>query len=124
MTAPQLNKKKFWIIKPSAGRNYVKNPQPYISTGGYSVSGGTIAVDSTNARRGPGCIKCTPNSGVPAIVSYSGLTGTSGLAYSFSLDVLGVAGQAMRIYVNIGAYRKALKSLPQLVIGRELACLL
>ena len=109
MAAPQLNKKKFWIIKPSAGRNYVKNPQPYISTGGYSVSGGTIAVDSTNARRGPGCIKCTPNSGVPAIVSYSGLTGISGLAYSFSLDVLGVAGQAMRIYVNIGGVSQGAK---------------
>ena len=110
MTAPQLNKKKFWIIKPSAGRNYVKNPQPYISTGGYSVSGGTIAVDSTNARRGPGCIKCTPNSGVPAIVSYSGLTGTSGLAYSFSLDVLGVAGQAMRIYVQISGILQGTKT--------------
>jgi len=110
MAAPQLSKKKFWIIKPSAGRNYVKNPQPYISTGGYSVSGGTIAVDSTNARRGPGCIKCTPNSGVPAIVSYSGLTGTSGLAYSFSLDVLGVAGQAMRIYVQISGTSQGTKT--------------
>ena len=111
MTAPQLEKMKFWIIKPSAGRNYVKNPQPYTSTGGYSAFGGMIAVDSTNSRRGPGCIKCTPNIGsVPAIVSYSGLTATSGLAYSFSVDVLGVAGQAMRIYVNIGGVSQGAKT--------------
>jgi len=111
MTAPVLTQKKFWIVKPSAGRNYVKNPQPYSSTGGYSVSGGTIASDGTNSRRGPGCIKVSPNTGVPTIVSYSGLTGTSGLAYSFSLDVLGVAGQAMRIYVSIGGVPQGKKTI-------------
>jgi len=110
MTAPQLEKMKFWIIKPSAGRNYVKNPQPYTSTGGYTVSGGIREVDSTNSRRGPGCIKVTPNSGENTVLSYSGLTGTSGLAYSFSVDVLGVAGQAMRIYVNIAGVSQEAKT--------------
>jgi hypothetical protein len=110
MTAPQLEKMKFWIIKPSAGRNYVKNPQPYTSTGGYTISGGIRVVDSTNSRRGPGCIKVTPNSGENTILSYSGLTGTSGLAYSFSVDVLGVAGQAMRIYVKIAGVTQGIKT--------------
>ena len=100
MTAPVLAQKKFWIIKPSAGRNYIKNPQPYTSTGGYSAFGGStsIAVDSTYSRRGPGCIKVTPATGTGAGVSYPGLSITTGLAYSLSLDVKGVAGQAMRIY--------------------------
>jgi len=100
MTAPVLAHKKFWIIKPSAGRNYIKNPQPYTSTGGYAAFGGStsIAVDSTNSRRGPGCIKVTPDTGTAAGVSYPGLSITTGLAYSLSLDVKGIAGQAMRIY--------------------------
>ncbi len=113
MTAPVLAHKKFWIVKPSAGRNYVKNPQPYTSTGGYTASGDStsIMVDSTHSRRGPACIKVIPATGVGSVVSYSaGLTGTSGLAYSFSVDVLGVAGQAMRIYATIGGVSEGTKT--------------
>lgn len=104
---------KFYIIKPQAGTNLVKNPQPYTSTEGYSAfgSGTTIAVDDTHSRRGPACIKVTPASGITTGVSYSGINATAGLAYSFSADVKGVKGQAMSIYVLVdGGAQSAAKN--------------
>lgn len=104
---------KFYIVQPQAGRNYVTNPQPYTSTGGYSAfgSGTTIAVDDTHSRRGPACIKVTPASGITTGVSYSGINATAGLAYSFSADVKGVKGQAMSIYVLVdGGAQSAAKN--------------
>jgi len=108
-----INLYKFYIIKPQAGTNLVKNPQPYTSTGGYSAygSGTTIAVDDTHSRRGPACIKVTPASGITTGVSYSGINATAGLAYSFSADVKGVKGQAMSIYVLVdGGAQSAAKN--------------
>ncbi len=89
---------KIQIVMPQAGTNLIKNPQPYTSTGGYTGFDSVISVSGDDARRGPACIKVVPQSGINSGVSYSGLSITTGLAYSFSVDVKGVKGQAMRIY--------------------------
>lgn len=90
---------KFYIVRPQAGRNYVTNPQPYAVTTGYTNYNGSMALDDTYTRRGSSCLKITPQTGKASGVFYSTVSVTSGLAYAFSVDVKGVDGQAMRIYI-------------------------
>lgn len=90
---------KFYIVQPQAGRNYVTNPQPYAVTTGYTNYNGSMALDNTYTRRGPACLKITPQTGMASGVFYSTVSVTSGLGYAFSVDVKGVDGQAMRIYI-------------------------
>ena len=91
---------KFYIVQPQAGRNYVTNPHPYAATTGYTSYSGSIALDDTYTRRGSSCLKMTPLANMSAGVNYSFVSVTSGLAYAFSVDVKGVEGQAMRIYIS------------------------
>ena len=90
---------KFYIVQPQAGRNYVTNPHPYAATTGYTNYNGSMALDDTYTRRGSSCLKVTPQTGMASGVFYSTVSVTSGLAYAFSVDVKGVDGQAMRIYI-------------------------
>jgi len=90
---------KFYIVQPRTGRNYVTNPQPYAATTGYSNYNGSVALDDTYTRRGPACLKVTPQASMASGVFYSTVSVTSGLAYAFSVDVKGVKSQAMRIYI-------------------------
>jgi len=56
MTAPVLAHKKFWIVKPKAGVNQIKNPSfagPEFITGWTASGAGvTIASHPDEARRG------------------------------------------------------------------------
>lgn len=102
MTKPQLERMKFWIVKPYGGYNYLKNPAFAKPTGVIYWAGtrATAAVSGDEQRRGAYSMKVTPVSGQSSYVAYAGLAVTAGLAYTFSCDVKGVAGQAMRIYIN------------------------
>ena len=104
MTAPVLAYKKFWIVKPCGGYNYLKNPAFVESVGAtyWAATQATIAIDGTEQRHGAHSMKVTPVSGQTSYVAYAGLAVTAGLAYTFSCDVKGVAGQAMRIYIGDG----------------------
>ncbi len=90
---------KFYIVQPQAGRNYVTNPQPYAVTTGYTNYNGSMALNDTYTRRGSSCLKITPQTGMASGVFYSTVSVISGFAYAFSVDVKGVDGQAMRIYI-------------------------
>jgi len=111
MTAPVLTQKKFWIVKPKAAENQIKNPtfaSPELITG-WVASGGTIASSGDGARWGVYSMKVTPSSGVESSVYYSGLKVTAGLPYTFSCYVKGVVGQAMRIQIRQTTTIKATK---------------
>lgn len=102
MTAPQLKRMKFYIVKPYGGYNYLKNPtfaEP-VGITYWSFSNATAAVTSQEQRRGAYSMKVTPVSGKSSYATYAGLAVTPGFAYTFSCDVKGVAGQAMRIYIG------------------------
>ncbi len=91
---------KYYIVQPAAGENYIKNPQPSVATTGYGASDSAIALDDTYTRRGPQCIKVTPQANKASGIYYSPVSIASGTSYVFSVDVRGVVGQAMRILIS------------------------
>jgi len=104
MTAPVLTQKKFWIVKPKAGRNEIWNPTfatpQGISYWTASGAGVTIELTGDEVRRGARSMKVKTATGVASSAYYNrGLKVTSGLKYTFSCDVKGVAGQRMRIVI-------------------------
>ena len=102
MTAPQLNKKKFWIIKPKEGRNEIWNPRfdPPNGVAYWTGTNASISLTGDETRRNAYSMKVTPVSGTAGTAYYNrGLKVTSGLKYTFSCDVKGVAGQPMRIVI-------------------------
>ena len=104
MTAPVLTQKKFWIVKPKAGRNELWNPTfatpQGISYWTASGAGVTIELTGDYARWGARSMKVKTANGVASSAYYNrGLKVTSGLKYTFSCDVKGVAGQPMRIVI-------------------------
>lgn len=102
MTAPQLTKKKFWIIKPKAGRNELWNPRfdPPEGVTYWTGTNASISLTGDETRRNAYSMKVTPVSGTAGTAYYNrGLKVTSGLKYTFSCDVKGVAGQPMRIVI-------------------------
>lgn len=104
MTAPQLEHMRFYIVKPKAAINQIKNPtfaspdfeEDWLPYG----TGVTIAETGDEARWGAYSMKVNPASGVASGARYSGLMVEVGKAYTFSCYIKGVAGQPMRIYVN------------------------
>jgi len=102
MTAPQLNKKKFWIIKPAAGRNEIWNPRfdPPEGVTYWTGTNASLSLTGEETRRNSYSMKVTPVSGTAGTAYYNrGLKVTSGLKYTFSCDIKGVAGQPMRIVI-------------------------
>jgi hypothetical protein len=104
MTAPVLAQKKFWVVKPKAGRNELWNPTfatpQGISYWTASGAGVTIELTGDYARWGARSMKVKTATGVASSAYYNrGLKVTSGLKYTFSCDVKGVAGQRMRIVI-------------------------
>jgi hypothetical protein len=102
MTAPILTKKKFWIIKPSAGRNEIWNPRfdPPEGVAYWTGTNASISLTGDETRRNAYSMKVTPVSGTAGTAYYNrGLKVTNGLKYTFSCDVKGVAGQPMRIVI-------------------------
>ena len=105
MTAPVLAYKKFYIVKPYGGTNYLKNPafaEP-VGVTYWAATQAAMAITGDEQRHGAYSMKVTPVTGQTSYVAYAGLAVTAGLAYTFSCDVKGVAGQAMRIYIGADA---------------------
>lgn len=101
MTAPDLTNSKFWIVVPQAGINQIYNPRidpPVFDTYLTAVSA-ALAESSAEQRKGAYSVAVTPQTGVASGLYYSAVSVTNGSAYTFSCDVKGVAGQAMRIYI-------------------------
>lgn len=112
MTAPVLAQKKFWIVKPKAAINQIKNPAfaspDFEEDWAASGAGVTIESHEDDARRGAYSMKVNTATGVASGAYHPGLTVTDGDDYTFSCDVKGVAGQAMRIYIaNVSGTAKA-----------------
>ena len=103
MTAPVLTYKKFWIVKPKAAINQIKNPAfahpEFEEDWAASRAGVTIAESGDYQRRGAYSMKVNTATGVASGAYYAGLTVNNGVTYAFSCDVKGVAGQAMQIYI-------------------------
>ena len=103
MTAPVLTQKKFWIVKPKAAVNQIKNPAfahpDFVEDWTASGAGVTIEETGTEQRRGAYSMKVNTATGVASGAYHPGLTVTDGDEYTFACDVKGVAGQAMRIYI-------------------------
>lgn len=104
MTAPVLAYKKFYIVKPYEQFNYIKNPTfaspDYEEDWAASGAGVTIAETGDYARRGAYSMKVNTATGVASSAYYANLSVTNGVTYAFSCDVLGTAGQAMRIFIS------------------------
>jgi hypothetical protein len=102
MTAPVLTQKKFWIVKPKAGRNEIWNPRfdPPEGVTYWKGTNASLSLSGDETRRNAYSMKVTPVSGTAGTAYYNrGLKVTSGLKYTFSCDVKGVAGQPMRIVI-------------------------
>jgi hypothetical protein len=102
MTAPVLTQKKFWIVKPKAGRNELWNPRfdPPEGVTYWTGTNASLSLSGDETRRNAYSMKVTPVSGVAGTAYYNrGLKVTNGLKYTFSCDVKGVAGQPMRIVI-------------------------
>ena len=115
MTLPALTKKKFYIVKPKEGTNQIKNPAFALPDGKEdwtaSGAGATIADTTSYQRRGSNAMQANPATGVASGAYHPGLTVVSGSAYTFSCDVKGVDGQAMRIYIaDVAGTVKATKT--------------
>ena len=104
MAAPQLSKKKFWIVKPKAGRNYIKNPRfdtPEGVTGWASGTAGVVvALSGDEARRGAYSMKITPPNNTASPVGYDNLSVVNRLSYTFSFDIKGTAGQSFSAAIH------------------------
>ena len=113
MTAPQLEHMRFYIVKPKAAINQIKNPtfaspdfeEDWLPYG----TGVTIAETGTEARWGAYSMKVNTASGVASGAYYAGLTVKVGKAYTFSCYIKGVAGQAMRVEIRQTTTIKATK---------------
>lgn len=107
MTAPKIDYHKFWIVKPYEQYNYIKNPTfaspDFEEDWAASGAGVTIAHSGDYQRRGAYSMKVNTASGVASGAYYANLSVTNGVTYAFSCDVLGVAGQAMRIFISDAA---------------------
>ena len=99
-----MDSMKFWIITPSEAINLVTNPTPYRATTGYTAydaGGGTaIAASDTYTRRGPKCIQVSAVGAEAGGVYFGNVGITDTLKYTFSVDVKGVDGEAMRIKIE------------------------
>ena len=107
MTAPKLEDWKFWIVKPKAAVNQIKNPSfagpEYVTGWAASGAGVTIASHPDDARRGAYSLKVNTANNQASGAYNSSMSVVSGLPYTFSVDVKGVAGQAMRITISNAA---------------------
>lgn len=115
MTAPVLAHKKFYIVKPKESTNQILNPAFALPDGkeDWTASGAgvTIADTTSHQRRGVNCMQVNPATGVASGAYHGALTVVSGSDYTFSCDVKGVSGQAMRIYIaDVSGTVKATKT--------------
>jgi hypothetical protein len=85
-----------YAIQPQEATNLIINPSFETATTGYVGASSVIARDATQQRRGLYSCKVTPSSGVVASVYYS-IALPASTQYTFSCDVLDVAGQTFNL---------------------------
>jgi hypothetical protein len=89
----------YWsIIIPESTTNLVTNPSIYDDTTGFTAVGGSIVRDTTNMKREIACLKITPTSGVNDGCYYGTVSLTTGISYTFSVDIKGTDGEPYTIY--------------------------
>lgn len=107
MAAPVLATKKFWIVKPKEATNQIKNPAfahpDFVEDWTAIGAGVTIASTGDHQRRGAYSMQVNTATNVSSGAGHYLLTVVSGSTYTFSCDVKGVAGQAMRLVISDAA---------------------
>lgn len=89
----------FSVIIPEQTVNIVTNPSIELATTGYTATGGAaIARSATQQRYGAYSLAITPSAATTDGVFYGTVSLTSGTAYTFSVDILGIAGVPYQIY--------------------------
>ena len=97
----------FSVVMPEETENLILNPSVENDTTGYTAVGAGAAIARTldEQRRGAYSIRVTPAVGVASGVYYGTISTAINEPYTFSLDVLGVAGHVYNVYFadNAGA---------------------
>ena len=89
---------EFNVIVPEASTNLCTDPSFEIATTGINTAvSSTLARTTAQQKRGAYSMSITPSSGVVSGM-FQSYTLTSGVAYTFSLDLLGVPGQEYDVF--------------------------
>lgn len=90
---------EIYIIKPKEATNLVTNPSFETGESGYSARSSSIARVTTQQRRGVYAEQITPQTNTESGIYYA-LALTGGTTYSFSADVLDIAGQTFHLKIT------------------------
>lgn len=101
---PELAFRKFFVVRPAYGKNQIFNPRFDTPDGVEDWTafgtGAAIVLTDEQQRRGAYCMKVTPASNLASGAYYaSGLQVENGNPYTFSCDVRGAEGQALRVII-------------------------
>ena len=97
-----LTNMEFYIIEPCEATNEVTNPSIEVGTTGYTAVGAGVSIArvTTQQRRGVASLEVTTATGVASGAYFGTVNEVSGVARTFSVDVYGTAGQAMRVQIR------------------------
>lgn len=101
---PELAFRKFFVVRPACGKNQIFNPRFDTPDGVEDWTafgtGATIVLTDGQQRHGAYCMKVTPAINLASGAYYaSGLQVENGKSYTFSCDVRGAEGQALRVII-------------------------
>ncbi len=106
MTAPTLERMKFWIVVPKYAENQIKNPTFAEPDGAkwWTVGGAGVTIEETSdeQRRGAYCMQVNPVAGVGSYVTHR-VSVTDGSYYTFSCDLKGTSGVKISISIRDGS---------------------
>lgn len=88
---------EFYAVVPKEATNLIANPSFEINATGYTLSQSNFTRATTQQRRGVTSLRVAPNANQIAGVYYS-VSLTAGTQYSFSADVLDVAGLSYSLW--------------------------
>lgn len=93
---------ELYIVEPKETTNLVTNPSFELDTTGYTAVGGSSSIARTASyqRRGTWALDITPTSSAESGVYFGTVSLTSGTSYTFSCDILDVAGQTFNLYIR------------------------
>ena len=95
----------YYIVVPAEATNEVLNPSAETATTGYTASGAGVSIArvSTYQRRGVYSIEVTTATNVESGLYYGTVNEVDTVSRTFSVDVKGYAGQAMRVQIRTTA---------------------
>jgi hypothetical protein len=94
-----LSKFEVSVVVPKEATNLVTNPSFEVGVTGYTVYGGSGSRSTLQSRRGIASFEITPSAGGVSWV-YCSVALTSGIQYSFSVDILDIPGQIFQVYAT------------------------